>query len=181
MFELLSADLQSIQKGEIMKLNTLLVVALLMTGCAARQTSITNLPPGVTQAQVQSWDTAVSNLDKIATANSSIRQAVIQLHNTMDSSGNPIFPSGPAYVTTLDMIGKIDQTENAAATFLNTVPNSWPASTKTTIANYMGAISTSLEQLNTQGVTGIKNPSSLTNINTLIADITASVTIILSL
>jgi len=158
-----------------------IALALSLGGCAARQSTVTNLPPGVTQAQVQSWDSAVANLNKIATANSALRQAVIQLHNTNDANGNAIFPSGQAYVTTLTLIGQIDQTENAASVFLQTVPNSWPTSTKTQIATYMSGISAALQQLNTQGVTGIKNSNSLNNVNTFISEITSSVTIILSL
>ena len=65
--------------------------------------------------------------------------------------------------------------------FLQTVPNSWPTSTKTQIATYMSGISAALQQLNTQGVTGIKNSNSLNNVNTFISEITSSVTIILSL
>jgi hypothetical protein len=164
-----------------MKKILFVIPLFLMLGCAARQSSITNLPPGVTQAQVTTWDSAVANLDKIAAANSSLRQAVIQLHSTNDLNGNPIFPSGPAYITTLTMIGKIDQTENAATVFLNTVPNAWPASTKAQIGLYMNDISSAIQQLNSQGVTGIKNPSSLTQINQTIANIVNLTNIILSL
>jgi hypothetical protein len=164
-----------------MKVFTALVLAVALTGCAARQSSITNVPPGVTQAQVQAWDTAVANLHKITVANSTLRQTVISLHSTTDANGNAVFPNGAAYVATLTMIGKIAQTENAAATFLQGVPNSWPASTKAQIAAYMNDIAQTVQTLNTEGVTGITNTASQKQVNTLISEITSSVTIILAL
>jgi nitrous oxide reductase accessory protein NosL len=149
--------------------------AALLTGCAARQSTITNLPVGVTQAQVQGWDSAVANLNKIAVANSGLRQAVIGLHNTN------VFPSGSAYITTLTIIGKIDQIENAGTVYLQGVPKDWSVPTQTKIKDYMQQISALLQQLNSQGITGIKNASSQQQINTLISEITSSVTLILSL
>jgi hypothetical protein len=158
-----------------------LLLGLAMTGCAARQKAITNLPTGVTQAQVQGWDSAVANLNKIADANSRLRQAVIGLHNTMGVDGTPVFPSGQSYITTLETIGQIDQIENAGTVFLQGVPKDWNLTTKAVITSDMQRISALLQKLNSESATGIKNTNSQQQVNTLISEITSSVTLILSL
>lgn len=164
-----------------MRILIALVLSLALTGCAARQTAVTNLPAGVSQAEVQSWDSAVANLNKISIAVSNLRQAVIQLHGTLDANGASVFPSGPAYVTTLEIIGKIDQIENSASVFLGGVPNNWTQGTKAQVASYMNQISALIAQLNQEGVSGIKNGTNLSQVNNLIKEITSLVSIVLSL
>lgn len=152
-----------------------------LTGCAARQSTITNLPAGVSQAEVQSWDSAVANLNKIAIATTNLRQAVIQLHGSLDANGQSAFPSGPAYISTLEVIGKIDQIENSASVFLGGVPNNWTQGTKQQVTSYVSQISALIQQLNSEGVTAIKNANSQNQVNVFIKEITSAVTIILSL
>ena len=158
----------------------LAVAALALSGCAARQQTITNLPVGVTQTQVQAWDTAVSKLHTVATVSSTLRQTVITLHNTIGPNGQALIPSGNAYVMILDSIGKIDQAENAASVFLQTVPNNWPASTKAQIAGYMSAISSALTTLTQEGTLGIP-AANQANVTGLITSIGSAVTAILAL
>jgi PBP1b-binding outer membrane lipoprotein LpoB len=152
-----------------------LSLAVLFSGCAARQKNITDLPAGVTQAQVQKWDTAVANLHKIATSVSAARQLVIDLNK------QGVFPDGDAYVATITGIGKIDQVELSSANFLDAVPNTWGSSTSATIQNNMNEITAALQKLNTQGVTGIKNPDSLKQVNTFLSEISGFAAVILSL
>lgn len=164
-----------------MKRFAIIILAVALTGCGARQTTITNLPAGVTQAQVQAWDTAVKNLHAIAIANSDIRQAVITLHATVGANGQPVIPSGAAYVAILNAVGRVDQAENDASAFLSKVPNDWSLSTKQKIDAYMTAISQATQSLITQGAIGISNPSSQQQVTTLIGSITNAVNIILAL
>ena len=149
-----------------------LVVSL--SGCAAK-TNVTNLPPGVTQSQVQAWNTAVTNLNLIASTVSTARQTVISLNQ----SG--IFPSGAEYNTTLQVLGKIDTLEISAAAILEQTPQNFSATTKQQVQALVTQISQQLLTLNASGVTGIKNPTSLQTVNNLIAGITSAVALILSL
>lgn len=93
----------------------------------------------------------------------------------------PIFPSGPNYVITLEVIGKIDQVEVAAVSFLNGVPNNWSQSTKTQVANYMNQITALINQLNSQGVTGIRNKDSQSQVAQTISNIVSLVNLTLQL
>lgn len=97
------------------------------------------------------------------------------------ADGNAIFPSGSNYVMTLEIIGKIDQVEVDAVNFLQTVPNNWSVSTKTKVAVYMNEISTLVNQLNSQGVTGIRNKDSQTQIVKTLTNIVSLVNLTLQL
>jgi hypothetical protein len=152
-----------------------LALAACLSGCAARTKTITNLPPGVTQQQAQSWDSAVADLDKLSQAVSAVRVAVIDLNK------QGVFPDGPHYVTALQIIGKIDQLEISAAAVLQQSPQNFDASAKTKVADYLTQISQQLVLLNNEGATGIKNPGSLQTINTLIAQIPAIIALIIQL
>jgi hypothetical protein len=158
-----------------MKRFATLFLVLALTGCAARQKTVTGLPAGVTQAQVQSWDTAVANLHKIAATVSAARQAVIGLNK------QGTFPDGPAYVVTLQSLGKIDEVEQSSVAYLDTVPQNWSSSIAATIQANMQTISGLIQAINSQGLTGIKDPNSLSQINTFISEITGFANIILSL
>jgi len=148
---------------------------MIFAGCAARIKTVTDLPAGVTLQQAQSWDSAVANLHKIATATSTLRQAVIALNK----SG--VFPDGPAYASTLNAIVKIDQLQLAASTLLRQAPQNFGAPVKAQVADYVQQISAQLSLLNTQGVTGIKNTSSQQQIAQLISEISAAVQLVLAL
>jgi hypothetical protein len=151
-----------------------LCFALAFGGCAARVKTVTNLPPGVTQVQAQNWDSAVQDLSTIANVTSTARQTVIELNK----SG--LFPDGNNYATTLEVLGKIDQLQLSASTVLKQSPNNFNDSTKAQIRDYMQQISAQILTLNTQGVTGIKDQTSLQKVNGLIAEITGAVALILS-
>lgn len=153
----------------------LLSMVLLLGGCAARVKNVTDLPPGVTLSQVQSWDSAVANLHKMATATSSVRQAIIATNK------QGVFPDGQAYATTLQILGKIDEIQLAASAVLKQSPNNFSDSVRSKIKDYMEQISEQVTLLNTNGVTGIKNPTSQQQVAKTISEITGAVALILSL
>lgn len=152
-----------------------LAVVSLTWGCAARVKNVTGLPPGVTQAEAQNWDKAVQDLSQIAAVTSSARQAIIAAH----SAG--LIKDGPAYVDALTAVGKVDELQLSASTVLKQAPDHFTDATKTQVANYMQQISAQLLVLNQNGVAGIKNPNSQTQISDLIGQISALVGLILAL
>jgi hypothetical protein len=143
------------------------VVALVLCACAARVTTVTNLPPGVTVTQVQTWDTAVANLDKFSQSLTTVRQSVQAAHN----SG--AFPDGPEYTTVVNAIGRAAQVELEASKFLRGVPNDWSATTQQTFANYTAQIAQALEDAVKNGTTGIKNASAEQQVITAITNAAA--------
>ena len=152
----------------------IILLAVALSGCAAQKT-VTNLPPGVTMTQAQTWDSAVSNLDKIATANSAARQTIVELNHAN------LFPDGPNYITALNVVGKIDQLELAASAVLKQSPSNFTDTTRQQVRDYTTQIAAQLVLLNNTGVTGIKNPSKQTQIADLISSITAAVGLVLTL
>lgn len=152
-----------------------LAISLSFCGCAARVKTVTNLPPGVTQQQAQDWDAAVANLNKIADVTSALRQGLIGLNK------NGGFPDGPQYILALQICGKIDEAQLAASAILKQTPNNFSASAKTQVQALMQQIAAQISTLNTQGVTGIKDPTSLKTISGLITQITSAAALILSL
>lgn len=152
-----------------------LVLSLAIGGCAARVKTVTNLPAGVTQAQAQNWDSAVANLDKIASAVSSARQAVIAANK------GGVFPDGKPYITTLETLGKIDQLQLSASAILKASPNNFSDSVKGQVADYMNQIAQQILVLNSQGTTGIKDANTQQTVAKFIGQITAAVALVLSL
>lgn len=153
----------------------LLMLVMSLSGCAARQKTITNLPAGVTMAQAQDWDAAVAKLHEIASVTSTVRSTVISLNH------QGLFPDSNAYATTLTIIGKVDQLQLAASAILKQTPGIFTDSTRAQVKDYLQQISQQLVQLNTEGLTGIKNASNQQKVVALVAEITAAVTLILSL
>jgi hypothetical protein len=145
-----------------------------LSGCAARVKNVTNLPPGVTLQQAQNWDSAIADLHKIASTVSSLRQALVDLHNA--GMIENIY-----YSEALRMIGNIDRLELSAETILRQSPQNFSASAKQQVGIYVQEISAQIQALNAAGATGIKNPNSLQTVNKLIGDLTAVVGLILSL
>lgn len=160
----------------------LLLIALAGAGagCAARQSTVTNLPTGVTQAQVQSWDSAVGNLHAVAIANSNLRQAVIALHAQTTPNGAPLV-SDDVYSRIIIAIGKIDQAENAASGVLSQTPNNWNQSVKGQVAAYTAQIAAALQVLNGEGIAAAKGSSREQQIGQFIGNIAAAIQIIAAL
>jgi hypothetical protein len=146
----------------------------LLSGCAAQKT-VSNLPAGVTQAQVQQWDSAVQALSKIATVNSSLRQTVIGLHQA------GVIADGKVYGEMLTAIGKIDSAQLSAAAMLQAYPNTWTPGLSAQIQQYVNIISAQLTAITQDGLAGIKNPTSQQQVTSLIAEITAAVKLVLTL
>jgi len=109
--------------------------------CASRIQHVTDLPPGVTEQQVKDWDAEVAALHKIASATSSIRQAVIDLHNA------GAFPDSPAYIKVLQSIGKVDQLEQAAAEYLQQTPKTFGQPQKDKVKALVAQIGNELNDL----------------------------------
>lgn len=152
-----------------------LALAFLLCGCAARVKTVTNLPAGVTQAQVQKWDSAVEDLKTAAASTSSLRQAVMQLNQ------QGILPDGSAYTAILTDVGKADSLEAQAAVFLQSVPNDWSLPTQTKIQAYMQQIQVLLTDMVNTGAVGIKDATAQTNITSLIKTVGDTVNLIISL
>lgn len=146
-----------------------------IAGCAARVKTVTNLPAGVTQAQVQKWDSAVADLKTAAASTSSLRQAVEGLNK------QGILPDGPAYTAILTDIGKADELEADAATFLQSVPNDWSLSTQNKVQAYMQQIQVLLTDMVNSGAVGIKDAAAQTNVTSLIKTVGDAVSLVISL
>jgi hypothetical protein len=161
-----------------------LVAALTLSGCAARQKTVTNLPAGVTQSQAQNWDSAVANLDKIAQTVSTLRQAVIALNQqtVTDSSGtHKVLPDGSTYVAILTAIGKIDQAEIDASNFLKAQPQNWGVDAQTKVKNEIEIIQQGIAAINSQGLTGIKDQNAQNQVQQLVNNLSSLTAVILSL
>jgi hypothetical protein len=154
---------------------TVLAVAVSLSGCAARVKTVTELPPGVTLKQAQDWDVAVQSLNRISTVTSTARTSVIELHTA------GVLQDGPAYVTALQVVGKIDELQLSASAVLKQSPNNFTATTKQQVQTYVQQIGQQLIALDQTGVTGIKNPNSQNQIANLISQITALTGLILTL
>jgi len=158
-------------------------VVLLFTGCAARQTTITNLPANVTQTQVQNWDSAVANLDKIAQSVHTLEQLTQTLCTatmTTASGTGPVLAPGTCDLLLTD-IGKIDQAEITAAKVLQQVPNTWGASTASQIAQYTAIITQALSDLTANGLVGIKNVMAQAQVQQFLVTIKGAVQVIAAL
>lgn len=156
-----------------------IALACSLTGCAARVKNVTNLPPGVTMQQAQSWDAAVADLHKIASTVSTLRKAVTDLHGAQ-YDGKPVL-SDVYYAEALRILGNADMLELAAEGVLRKSPQNFSADTKTQVAFYAQQISTELQQLNAAGATGIKNPTSLQQVNNLVGELASIVSLVLAL
>jgi len=153
--------------------------AVFFSGCAARVKNVTNLPPGVTLQQAQTWDAAVANLHKIASTVSTFRQTLTDLH-AAQYDGKPVL-SNEYYSEALRMIGNVDRLELSAEVVLRQSPQNFSLTAKQQVGIYVQQIATELNQLNAAGVTGIKNPKSLQQVNNLLGEVSSIVALILAL
>lgn len=151
-----------------------MLIALGLGGCAPRVKTVTDLPTGVSQQSVQQWDAAVANLHKIAATTSTIRKVMTQLH--IDG----VFPDEP-YAKALRSIANVDILEGNAAHLLEQTPKTFGLTQKQFVDANMNAILGELRQAVPEGVLGIKNPDSQKQVNTLLAELTATVNLVLAL
>jgi hypothetical protein len=148
--------------------------AFLAGGCASRVKNVTNLPPGVTQAEVQNWDKEIAALHKMATITSSLRQGVIGLEKAN------AFPDTVAYVNALRAIAKIDQLELAASDYLKQQPEYFGQPQKDKVKGILGDIAAEIQTLNVQSLAGIKNQDTAKEVNTLATELSATLNLALS-
>lgn len=160
-----------------MKRIAILLLAVSMAGCAAKNTTVTNLPAGVTQAQVANWTNAVNDLQQAQSLTHGGVTTVIALNRQTPS----VFPDGPAYAATLGGLGKAEQIEIQAATFLKTVPNNWSASTSSQVLTYSTQILAQLSTAQAQGAIGIKAPASVTAVTNIINQVVTLINLVKSL
>jgi hypothetical protein len=161
-----------------------LLLSLLLVGCAYRQKNVTGLPVGVTQAQVQNWDTAVAKFNEIALITSALRQSVIALNGATITDANgthKILPDSTVYVAFLQSIGKIDQAQIDAAAFLKAQPKNWGTSTQTTVRNDVALITAELHVITSQQLTGVKNAGAVNQLQQLITQLGTAASAILAL
>lgn len=168
---------QTFQSLAVTVLSLVLVVgpSLSLVGCAVRVTHVTNLPPGVSEQEVKNWYTATGTLHKIADVTHAVQEAVISFNHA------GVFPDGPAYVATLQDLGKIKILQEDSAKYLATVPQTFGQPTKDKLKSNMTAISALIQDMNTRGITGIKNADSAKSINAQISQLILSASVLLSL
>ena len=138
------------------------LAAVLCAGCAAKNTTVTGLPAGVAQSQVNNWTSAVGDLKQAQDLTHSGLTTVIALNK------QGTFPDGPAYAATLGGFGRAEQVELAAAMFLKTVPNDWSLSTANKIAAYSSEILAQLQMAASNGSLGIKAAAPLAQVTGII-------------
>lgn len=157
-----------------------LILSVLLSsllGCAAKNTTVTNLPTGVTQAQVNSWTSAVNDLKEAQDLTHGGLTTVIGLNHQSPS----IFPDGPAYAGALAAFGKAEQLETQAAVFLKTVPNNWSTSTTNQVADYSAQILLQLQTAQLQGAVGIKSPAAVTALSNTLTQVMNVIKLVQSL
>lgn len=150
------------------------VASLLLSSCAARQKNITNLPAGVTLAEVQNWDSAVANLDKIAQTTSTLRQAIVALNQ------QGVIADGDTYGRLLTSLGKIDQLQIDAVQFLKTQPKNWGVSTQLKVKNDLTLIQQELLNITQQQMAGIKSAGAQKQVGAMVTQIGDLAAIVLS-
>jgi hypothetical protein len=151
-----------------------MVGAFLAGGCAARTKNITNLPAGVTQAEVQNWDKEVAALHKMATITTSVRQGIIGLERA------GAFPDSVTYVNALRAIAKVDQLELAASDYLRSTPEYFGQPQKDKIRGMLNDIAGELEGLNVQSLASIKNAQTKQEVSNLVTELVATLNLALS-
>lgn len=151
-----------------------LISSFVLAGCAARQKNITNLPAGVTLAEVQNWDSAVANLDKIAQTTSTLRQAIVALNQ------QGVISSGEYYGKFLTSLGKIDQLQIDAVQFLKSQPKNWGVSTQLKVKNDLALIQQELLNITAQQMVGIKSAGAQKQVGAMVTQIGDLTAIILS-
>lgn len=145
---------------------------LVADGCR-HTTNVTNLPTGVTQTQVQNWDSAVKDLATIATVTHTAQQLVLTLHAstvTVNGATSTVL-TGPAYDALVTDLAKVDQAQIDASKFLKTVPQNWGQSTQTQISSYITAITAALADATANGLVGVKNANAQAQLAQFLADI----------
>jgi hypothetical protein len=123
---------------------------------------------------VKDWDAEVAALHKIATANSSIRQAVIALNQ----AGG--FPDSPAYIKVLQGVGKVDQLEQAAAEYLQQTPKTFGATQKDKVKSFVTQIGNELNDLLNTGSFGVKSSGAKGQVTQYIGEALAAFNLALS-
>lgn len=150
------------------------IAGVLFAGCAARYSSVTGLPAGVTEKQAKDWDAAIANLHKIAIASSFVRQGIMDVNKA-----TPL--DKEYYGQFLGYIAKVDELQLSASALLRQRPEYFGSSEQVTIGKYASDIMAELAKLNTLGVTQIKNADSAKRMNALLADLSASAKLVLAL
>ena len=148
--------------------SSLLLFSVAMNGCAAKNT-YTNLPAGVTSAQVNAWVTANNGLTTASSLTDTAVKAVIAANRA------GVFPDGTGYANTLRALGQASQIEIQAANFLQTVPNNFGQSIAAQLAAFTTQIGTQLSSASGLAAAGIKNATTQQQVVSIIAQITSAI------
>lgn len=149
----------------------LLAFCLTLAACASHRT-VTNLPPGVANAQVNNWISATTDLQNAQAATHTAFVGAVELNR----SG--VIPDGQAYGETLTALGRATQLEIEFAQFLNTVPNNWSLSTSAKATTYVNQILAQLTAANAGGLLNVKNPATGTALSDLLGTAVKLLTLI---
>ena len=156
----------------------MLALVSILPGCAGRKITVTNLPPNVTQAQVQDWVSAANDLKQAQQITHNLQRAVMALRIATDADGKPVLPTS-VYAKALQITARLSVAEIKFGRFLQGVPaKDFSASTKTAALNFTNDILGLIQELNSSGITYIKNPGTLATINNFIAEIRAIIVVI---
>jgi hypothetical protein len=155
------------------------VLMCTLAACASRVKNVTNLPAGVTLKQAQDWDAAVADLHKVASTVAALHKTVSDLH-AASYDGKPVL-SDEYYAEALRAFGHIDQLELGAEAVLRQTPQNFSLGAKQQVSAFVQQMAAELQQLNSAGAIGIKNPKAQEQVNNLLKEATAIVALILSL
>src|SRR5882724_8622847 len=126
------------------------IVLLFMNACTKNPVTVTNLPPGVSQAAVNNWLSASTRLDQAFSITHTALSSCIAARN------GGLWTDNESYAAALKAIGKALQLEGAAADALKQQPNAWSASLTTSVSGYVNEALTALRDVTNAGTIGIK-------------------------
>ena len=150
------------------------LVVLLMAlaiGCPKKPVHVTNLPPGVTETQVQNWYTAVGVVNTISRDSLAVSNALIQLNR------QGVFPDGNAYAAALAAMGRIDRAGMETDTMLRKAPQNFTAAQKDLVLQFAKTASIELQNLQTQLALGIRDPNAQKTVTTVMTTLQLSISI----
>jgi hypothetical protein len=150
----------------------LLIAVLLVTvdACHKKQ-NITNVPPGVSTNEVQSWYTATGVLQTVADTGDKGLDLVISLNR------QGVFPDSPAYKQTIQSFKAIGQLGLDTKKAMEEAPQKFGQPQRDQLGDFSNKVSAELQKLTSSGLVGVKDPDSQKKITTFINLINSSLQI----
>jgi hypothetical protein len=133
----------------------LLIVAvpLVQVGCTKRVTTVTNLPTGVSEKEVQNWYAATGMALFAATTLNDATKALVDLNR------QGFFKDGPAYGASLGALQKMLQAQKEVDEFLRATPQQFGKLAGTKLDAFADILVTEAQTANFQAMAGIKDPN----------------------